>query len=311
MNQSSEISLLSAPFTPFKENGSLNLARIAAQAEATNRTLEGAFICGTTGEGVSLTLKERLAVAEKWMEHRSDSLRIIVHVGNSCIEDGRALARHAESIGADSIAAMAPAAFRAETPGDLVRFCALIAAAAPSTPFYYYHMPSMNGVNLDMRRTLRLLVESIPTFRGVKYTHEDLVEFSLCLEDFGESHDLVFGRDELLLPALMLGVRGAVGSTYNYLTAPYRTMIDAVINGDMDTARDSYHDVLRFVDVLVRHGGGIIGGKAIMNLLGMDLGPCRPPLRTLDSDQMEALRRDLDKIGFFEMANAAAPTETA
>ncbi len=303
--------LLAAPFTPFKEDGSLDPERIPLQVEAANRALDGVFVCGTTGEGVSLTIRERKTVAEQWLKHRNAGLRVIVHVGNSCIEDARTLAQHAESIGADAVAVMAPAAFRAESPGDLVRFCSLVAAAAPATPFYYYHMPSMNGVHLDMRRTLRLLGESIPTFRGVKYTHEDLIEFALLLEEFGDRYDLVFGRDELLLPALMLGVRGAVGSTYNYLTAPYRSIIAAVESGDMETARASYLDVLKVIDVLIRHGGGVVAGKAIMGLIGLDLGPCRPPLRTPTSEQVDALRRDLDAVGFFEMVEASAPTETA
>jgi N-acetylneuraminate lyase len=303
--------LLSAPYTPFKEDGSLDVERIAMQVEAASRSLDGAFICGTTGEGVSLTVRERMTIADQWSSLRPPSLRLIVHVGHSCIEDARTLARHAESIGADAIAALAPAAFRVESAAELVRYCSLIAAAAPQTPFYYYHMPSMNGVNLDMRRTLRLLGESIPTFRGLKYTHEDLIEFALLIEEFGERFDLVFGRDELLLPALMLGAKGAVGSTYNYLTAPYRDLIAAVNQGDMESARESYLDVLRFISVLIRHGGGIVGGKAIMGLIGMDLGPCRPPLRTMTAEQIEAFRRDLDAVGFFDMVDSSIFTETA
>jgi N-acetylneuraminate lyase len=298
--------LLSAPFTPFKDDGSIDVERISQQIELANRTLDGAFVCGTTGEGVSLTLKERKLVAQQWLEKRGGQLRVIVHVGNSCIEDARSLAEHAESHGANAVAAMAPAAFRAETPADLVRYCALIAAAAPNTPFYYYHMPSLNGLKLDMVKTLRLLSETIPTFRGIKYTHEDLIEFALCLDEFGERYDLVFGRDELLLPALLIGARAAVGSTYNYLTAPYRSIIAAVQAGDMVAARNSYMDVLRFIDVLIRHGGGIVAGKAIMSLVGLDLGPCRPPLRTLSTEQVEAMRRDLQAIGFFEMVEASA-----
>jgi N-acetylneuraminate lyase len=303
--------LLSAPYTPFREDGALDLDRIATQVEAATRSLDGAFICGTTGEGVSLTVQERMAVAERWASLRGESLRLIVHVGNSCIEDARTLARHAEGIGADAVAALAPAAFRVESAGDLVRYCSLIAAAAPQTPFYYYHMPSMNGVSLDMRRTVRLLAESIPTFRGVKYTHEDLIEFALLIEEFGDRYDLVFGRDELLLPALMVGARGAVGSTYNYLTAPYRALIAAVNAGDMETARTSYLDVLRFISVLIRHGGGVVGGKAIMGLIGMDLGPCRPPLRTLTAEQVDALRRDLEAVGFFDMVDSSIFTGSA
>ena len=59
--------LVAAPFTPMNEDGSLNLGLIPAYYRLLKENnVKGAFICGSTGEGVSLTLAERKAVAEAW-----------------------------------------------------------------------------------------------------------------------------------------------------------------------------------------------------------------------------------------------------
>src|SRR5438105_2219308 len=93
--------LVAAPFTAFHPNGSLNVSAIEAQAAALARNgVNGAFICGTTGEGLSLTANERLQVTEAWMAAAPSSLRIIVHVGHPSLAESKALAAHAQKIGA-------------------------------------------------------------------------------------------------------------------------------------------------------------------------------------------------------------------
>jgi len=98
--------LIAAPFTPFKPNGRLNLdliPRLAGLLVA--QGVRGAFVCGTTGEGSSMTLEERMQVAEAWKRAAPAGLAVIVHVGHNCVDDSRALAAHAEEIGADAIGA--------------------------------------------------------------------------------------------------------------------------------------------------------------------------------------------------------------
>ena len=92
--------LVSAPFTPLKPDRSINLDEIPAYARLLRANGVGAaFVCGTTGEALSLTLEERLAVAEKWVQSAA-GLPVIVHVGHTCLADARRLTAHAAQIGA-------------------------------------------------------------------------------------------------------------------------------------------------------------------------------------------------------------------
>src|ERR1051326_7626368 len=131
--------LIAAPFTAMNPDSTLNLPMITHQAKAlAENGVTGAFICGTTGEGLSLTTHERIQIAEKWLSPAPASLKIIVHVGHQSVNESRQLAAHAERIEAAAFATIAPTFFRATNLDQLIDFCAQIAEAAPSLPFYYY-----------------------------------------------------------------------------------------------------------------------------------------------------------------------------
>jgi N-acetylneuraminate lyase len=143
--------LVAAPFTPFHADGTVHEDAIDRQSERLIADgVDGAFVCGTTGEGPSLTTAERMLVASRWAGARR-RLKLFVHVGHSSAADARTLAAHAQSIGADAIACLAPFFFKPRTAGELAAFCRHVAAAAPDLPFYYYHIPSLTGVSLAMR----------------------------------------------------------------------------------------------------------------------------------------------------------------
>ena len=291
--------LVAAPFTPFYPDGSINFARIpevVAHLRATG--VAGAFVCGTTGEGASLTFAERCEVAQTWRQAAGNGLRVIVHVGCNSLEESKALARHAASIGADAFATLAPNFFRPEGISGLVDWCASLAAAAPELPFYYYHMPAMTGVGGNMTDFLPRATEQIPNFAGIKFTHENLMDYTLTVAAAGGRQDILFGRDEILLSALVAGAQGGVGSTYNYIAPIFQRVITAFKAGDLAEARAQQLLATRIIDVMARHGG-LSAGKAIMGLIGLDCGPMRAPLKTLSSDAIAALRAELEQTGFF------------
>lgn len=295
--------LIAAPFTPFHVDGSLAPEIIPAFARQLVRNgVNGAFICGTTGEGHSLSAAERREVAEAWRAATPPELALIVHVGHLSYVEGRELAAHAQKIGADAIASIAPSFFKPASVGELVDWCALVAAGAPDLPFYYYHMPSMTGVTVKAASFLALARDRIPNLAGVKFTFEDLEDFSASLAVDPEKFDVFFGRDEILLSGLELGARGAVGSTYNYSAPVYQKVIAAHAAGDLETARREQARAQAFIEVMARHGG-LPAGKAIMQLIGIDCGPVRRPLRSLDAAAIESLRAGLAAIGFFDYAN--------
>lgn len=97
--------LVAAAHTPFHRDGSLELSVVERQAEHMSaHNLGVVFICGTTGESHSLTVAERRQLAQRWMEvARGRLLQVIVQVGTNCQADARALAAHAESLGARAV----------------------------------------------------------------------------------------------------------------------------------------------------------------------------------------------------------------
>jgi N-acetylneuraminate lyase len=230
--------LIAAPFTALNADGSLNLPMITRQADLLMENgVHGAFICGTTGEGMSLSMDERLQVAEHWMK-AAKSLRIIVHVGHQAVADSRTLAAHAQRIGAHAFATVAPTFFRASNVDQLVNYCAQVAAGAPDLPFYYYHIPVMAGADLPMYDFLKHAGPRIPNLAGIKFTHENLMDYSRCLHLEDGRYNILFGRDEILLAALAMGAPGAVGSTYNYMAPVYHRVIEAYKAGDPDHRSD-------------------------------------------------------------------------
>ena len=291
--------LVAASYTPFLPDGSLNLALIPAMAADLKRqSVRASFICGTTGEGSSLTVAERQQVAEAWAAVKSPDLALIVHVGHNCLADSVALARHAARIGAAAFGMIAPSSLRPAKLADLVDCCAVVAAAAPGLPFYYYHMPEATGVNFDMAAFLQAAGPRIPNLGGIKYTYYDLKNYLEALSFDPSRYGVLYGRDETLLAGLALGARGAIGSTYNFAAPIYQRMIRAFAAGDAAAARREQLASVRFIDVLIRHGG-LPAGKAVMKFIGVDCGGVRLPLRTLDAAAEEALKADLEAVGFF------------
>ena len=110
--------------------------------------------------------------------------------------------------------------------------------------------------------------------------------------------EVLFGKDEILLAALSLGVRGAVGSTYNFMTPLYQRVIHAFDAGDMPLARREQMRTVELVRALLRFGPSFMAaGKAVMSRLGIDCGPVRSPLRPLTAEQATSTRRAANAAG--------------
>jgi len=291
--------LIAAPFTPLHDDGRLNLERVASYARKLQQDgAIGAFICGTTGEGMSLTTHERCQLAERWVADAPSGLRVIVHVGHNSLLDARELAAHAQRIGADSIACMSPTFFKPLGLEGLVTWCEQVAAAAPELPFYYYHIPSLTGVHVPVSQFLRAAGPRISNLVGAKFTHEDLDDFAECLRLQEGRYDMLFGRDERLLSALAVGARGAVGSTYNFAAPLYLSIIRAFDLGDHQRAQELQALAVQMIDLLV--GGGpqpIATFKLWMATSGVDCGPARLPLEPPPIAEFTHMLTQLDALG--------------
>lgn len=292
--------LVAASFTPFHADGRLNLANIDQQAEHFAASgIAAVFACGTTGECHSLSVEERRQITARWTKVAAGRFKVLVHVGHNSLPDAQALAAHAQESEATAIAAMSPFFFKPASVEELVDYCAAVAAAAPGLPFYFYDIPSMTGVKLNTARFLELGAEQISSLAGAKFTSTDLMLYQECMAAGNRKFDVLFGHDEMLLPALACGAHGAIGSTYNYAASIYHRLIAAFSAGDLPTARRAQLDGVRLVRALVETTGGIRGGKAIMAMLGIDCGPVRLPLPPVSRDESRRLYEAIKHLEVF------------
>jgi N-acetylneuraminate lyase len=293
--------LIAATHTPFHPDGSLNLGAVEKVAAHLIHDRVGiVFIGGTTGEWSSLTVDERRQLAERWIAvARGTPLQVVVHVGANCLSDARALAAQAESLGAAAISALSPSFFKPRSIESLIACCADIAQAAPSTPFYFYDIPPFTGVSLPMTDFLDQAPARIPTLAGLKLSHPDLMLLLHCLQADDGRWDICWGIDEWLLGALATGARGAIGSSYNFAAPVYHKLIAAFESGDLPAARAAQLESTRLISLLA--GYGYMGAaKAVMGMLGVDVGPPRLPNTALEPAQADTLRRELEALGFFD-----------
>ena len=311
------IGLIDAPFTPFCEDGSVNFTPIPQYAQMLRKNgLQGVFINGSSGEGYMLTVDERKQLAEAWMQATREMLtsddavapgvpfKVIVHVGSCCVRDAQELARHAAEIGVWGIGAMAPPFPKIGRVEELVKYCEEIASAAPQLPFYFYHIPAFNGVFLPMVKLLEAVDGRIPNFAGIKYTFESIYEYNQCRLYGGGKFDMLHGQDETILPSLAMGgAQGGIGGTTNYNGRCLTGIIKAWKAGDLEKARQLQNFAQAVINVICHFRGNIVGGKRIMKLIGLDLGPNRTPFQNITPEEELQLCHELEEIDFFCRCN--------
>lgn len=140
--------VLNAPFTPFNKEGALNLSVIPAlAADAAASGVNVVWAAGGMGQFDTLSVAERKALAAAWVTAtRALDIFVIVHVGTTVQAEAIELAAHAQSIGADGIAAVPPYYERSSSPAAVASWLAPVAAAAPALPFFYYVRARKNSL---------------------------------------------------------------------------------------------------------------------------------------------------------------------
>ena len=293
--------LCTATHTPFHPDGSLSLAVVERQAAfLRSHGITSVFIGGTTGESSSLTAAERAELNDRWaVVGPAAGIDVVVHVGANCLTEAAQLAAHAEKNQAKAVSMIAPSYFKPRTLNDLVASCAMVAKAAPRTPFYYYDIPGMTGIGgFPVDAFLQAASPVIPNLAGVKYSNPDLDAMRRAQALEGGRFDLPFGVDERFLAALRAGATAGVGSTYNFNPGPLQRVIAAHAKGDAALAEAEQAKVQPVVDILAKRGY-MGAAKALMGHLGVPLGPARLPNGNPDAAETKQMLGELEAIGFF------------
>ena len=296
--------IVPAVFTPLLPDGNLNLSQVYPIVERlVAQKASALYVCGATGEGISLTREERMAVAESYIQAAAGRLPVIVQVGHDSLREACLLAAHAQSAGASAISAIPPGFFKVDQLELLLDCLEEICVAAPGLPFYYYHIPRLTAARFDMVELLRMGSVRLPALRGVKYSDFTIFELQACVELENRRFNILFGSDEMLLSGLIGGAQGAVGTTYCFALPLYQRIFSAVQLGQIGEAQrcQSFSvQMLRIINRYATTSTNLPAMKSVMKLIGLDCGPLRLPLPSLTTLQEKELAASLDAIGFFD-----------
>lgn len=292
--------LIAATFTPLHTDGTIHLNAIPGMVDfLIDQGIAGFYILGSTGEGNSLTMQERCMVTEHFLNAVNKRVPTIVQVGHESLQQAAELAAHAQQTGAEGISAVSPVYFKPASVEALVQSMEQIANGADKLPFYYYHIPHVTGVNVNVLEFLKSAEQHIPTMAGIKFTSSAVHEFQACLEYADDRMQILWGLDEMLLSGLCAGATTAVGSTYNFAAPVYQELLKAWHDGDPSTARKYQAKSQLLVRTFVPYGPRS-AQKAIMKMIGQDCGPVRLPNVPLTSQESQSLENDLRQIGLFD-----------
>ncbi len=295
--------LISATYTPFDlATGEVNADLIGPMVDfMISSGSDGFYVCGSTGEGESLSVAERKRIASKTVKHTAGRVPVIVQVGHNSVAASRELAAHAAEIGAAAISTLPPTYFKPANIDDLVKFITEVTREAPDLPYYYYHIPRLSGTAFDMADFLEKASAQIPTLNGIKFSDFYLADMMSCQEVETGRFDILFGSDEMLLGALACGAKGAVGSCYTFAAPLWKNIIASHEAGQSEEALAWMRKAARLVRVIAATGNFHACVKQVIwPLLGFEPGPLRTPQGQFTPEQIDSARKSLDLEGFAE-----------
>jgi N-acetylneuraminate lyase len=272
--------------TPLHEDGTLHVRSLEKLLERVyERSVDGVYLAGSTGEGALLAAAERRKLAEVAVRCSPPDKQVILHVGASSIEETLQLLRHASTLPLAAVSSLPPAG---SPTGSLLDFYRRLTTNTDH-PFIAYYFPAFTGSELSLEELLELT--TIPRIAGVKYTDFDLFKLSLLSE-----RTVVFnGRDEVLAAGLLMGADGGIGSTYNVFPNLYVDLFASASAAKWEDAKKLQQVINRRIAVLLRFPL-IPALKECMSWHGISCGPSLSAVRELDPAQRKELQSSLESL---------------
>jgi dihydrodipicolinate synthase/N-acetylneuraminate lyase len=284
--------LIVAAITPLTDDGvALDLDAIPEYvAFLETHGADGVFACGTTGEGVLLSLDERRRTAEAFRAALTGKL--IVHAGAQTTADTQALGAHAREIGADAVAVIPPPYFPLDDDALTAHFVAAARAAAP-LPFFCYAFAPRSGYPLPVD-VVRRIAASVDNLAGLKVSEAPFERVAPYLE---LGLPVLIGSEPLITAGL---ARGALG-TVSGMAAAFPDVVRAGLDAGDDDAATRLAELRRAMEA---SGQFIAAAKHVIGARGVPVGPgMRGPLRRLTPAEATTLEA---AVGMFLPAGTAA-----
>ena len=240
---------------------------------------------GSSGECIYQSVEDRKITLENVMKAAEGKLTVIAHVACNNTKDSVELAKHAESLGVDAIAAIPPIYFHLPEYA-IAKYWNDISAAAPNTDFVIYNIPQLAGVALTM--SLFAEMRKNPRVIGVKNSSMPVQDIQMFKQAAGEDYIIFNGPDEQFMSGRVIGAEGAIGGTYGVMPELFLKLDEYVKAGDMGKAREIQYAVNAVIYKMCSAHGNMYGViKAILKKNeGLELGGVREPLPSLTDGDM-------------------------
>jgi len=261
-----------------------------------DRKINGLFVCGTTGEGMVLTLAERKKVAERAVRIVSNEVPLLVHVGCNSTAESIELVRHAAYIHAQGAAVVTPYFYTYDRTAIAAHYRA-IANAVPDLPIFMYYLPSYTHNDLPPSLVAELCADC-PNITGLKHSDSDQIRLQEYRQAVDDHFTLLSGDDSVALAALTLGADGCVTGKSSTFPEMLVAIYEAFRKGDISAARMLQSNLNRLIGGLLDVGDGIglAYFKAALCYRGLDIGGMRLPQRRLTQNEEAELIAGLDRL---------------
>lgn len=278
--------IIPAFYACYDENGEISPERVRSLTEFyIKKGVKGVYVNGSSGECIYQSVEDRKIVLENVMAAAEGKLTVIAHVACNNTKDSVELAKHAENLGVDAIAAIPPIYFRLPEYA-IAEYWNAMSAAAPNTDFIIYNIPQLAGVSLtmslfeEMRKNKRVI--------GVKNSSMPVQDIQMFKDAGGEDYIIFNGPDEQFVSGRVIGAEGGIGGTYGVMPELFLKMDELLRAGKIDTAREVQYAVNRIIYKMCScHGNMYAVIKEILRINEkIDLGSVRLPLAPLsENDQ--------------------------
>ncbi len=277
--------------TPFTDSG-VDYERLEQLVDFhINNGTDAIIICGSTGEASTMPDDEHLATIKCAIDAAAKRVPVIAGTGSNDTRHGVHLTREAVKLGADAVLVVTPY-YNKCTPEGLFRHYGEYAKNSDA-PIILYNVPSRTNVNISPDSLVRLAeYENIVAIKECNFGQVPEIYSKL-----GDRYTLYSGEDGLAVPMVSMGAKGVISVVANILPAHMSKMIHSYLDGDVKTARDMQVEIIPLVKALFCEVNPI-PIKEAMNILGMNVGPCRLPLCEMSAANHKYLEDVLAKYDF-------------
>ncbi|WP_240407537.1 N-acetylneuraminate lyase [Lactobacillus crispatus] len=234
--------------------------------------VDGLYVGGSTGENFMLGLEEKKKIFEIAWDEVDQQVDLIAQVGGPNLKEAKELAKFVTELGYKTISAVTP--FYYNFTFDEIKHYYDEIVKDVDAKLLIYSISALTGVSLSLDNFAKLF--SNPKIIGVKYTNADFYLLERIRERFPDKL-ILSGFDEMLLPALIEGVDGCIGSTYNVNARMVKEEIAAYNNGDIAKAQELEHKKNDIITALLNNG--IYPSiKLVLQKMGVHAGYNREPM---------------------------------